>query len=359
MKKPRNWKKKADSLMSKEFDSKTMEDIFAEAMSLSWNDRQQASGYSGKDIYSAAESAGIPVEYVRQAIENIELRRAQVEKDQAQAKQQSQNLLKQTRVLMLQSCSWFAVTIIVGSSMALLRHQITPLVTDVVIRFNKHEKSLKSENSQLYSENTKLHSKNTKLYSEVLDLQGKNVAVSSTHESLIASLKSENTKLHSENTKLHSENTKLYFEVSDLQRKNADVSSTQKSLIASLKSKNTKLHSENTKLHSKNTKLYFEVSDLQQKNADVSSTHKSLIASLKIDQARSKVISRPDFKRKVMGKSTKEVLKLVGKPDSIKEGSLQSWGYSNQVRQLITNTIGNARLTFNNNIVTDVDFPDY
>ena len=300
MKKPRNWKKKADSLMSKEFDSKAMEDIFADAISLSWNDRQQASGYSGKDIYSAAQSAGIPVEYVRQAIENIELRRAQVEKNQAQAKQQSQNLLKQTRVLMLQSCSWFALTIIVGSSMALLRHQITPLVTDVVTRLNKHEKSLKFENSQL----------------------------------------------HSKNSQLHSENTKLHFEVFDLQLKNADVSSTHEFLITSLKVKNSRLQN--------------EVSDLQRKNADVSSTHKSLIASVKVEQARSKVISRPNFKRKVMGKSRKEVLKLVGKPDSIKEGrNSQLWHYSDQVRQLITNKIGNARLIFDNNIVTDVDFPDY
>ena len=235
-----------------------MEDIFAEAISLSWNDRQQASGYSGKDIYSAAESAGIPIEYVRQAIENIELRRVQAEENRAQAKQHSQNLLKQTRVLMLQSCSWLAVPIIVGSSMALLRHQITPLVTDVVIRFNKHEKSLKSENSQLQN----------------------------------------------------------------------------------------------------------EVVDLQLKNVDLSSTNESLSASLKLEQSAqqdlNKLISGPDFNRKVIGKNIKEVFKIVGKPDSIKEREKsQSWYYSERVRQLITNKVGNAMLTFDNNIVTDVSFSGY
>jgi hypothetical protein len=70
------------------------------------------------------------------------------------------------------------------------------------------------------------------------------------------------------------------------------------------------------------------------------------------------LLSREDFKAKVMGKTTAEVTKAVGKPDStIETGTTKRWSYDRKTVDPVTNKPDSrAQVVFENDKVARIGF---
>ena len=70
------------------------------------------------------------------------------------------------------------------------------------------------------------------------------------------------------------------------------------------------------------------------------------------------VMMQDELRKAVMGKSKDEVMKLLGKPDTVMNFSdvRSTWFYNNRAKEPITGQVGDAQLVFDNGVVTIAAF---